>query len=530
MTAADSSVPVRRWRGPLPWWALAVFAAVGGLSASASFAPFGWAPCAIVAVAILTWCVRSAHGLGGALIAGACFGLAFMGTSLIWQTEIMVASYAGLVAATSLVFVGVSALTWWMRSLPAWPLFAAASWSASEWVISVFPFGGFGWMRLGYTQLDTPMAGLYPLVGAAGVTFVVAVLGTLLAAVIQSPGVRSASALVWVVVAVLAAGGLGSFITPTSHGSVDVGWVQGGAPGGGVYGLGPARSITYNSRDETAALMRRVAAGDVSAPQFIAWPENSTDMDPRTDVATRRAVESAVDNAGVPILVGSIFEDPAAQTRQTVAVWWTPAGGDLVYAKRNLVPFGEWIPGRDLLMPLIPQLSYVGADSVPGTTPGEFVAALPDGRDLPVGVAICYEVIFPQTLNQAVEAGAQVLIVQSSNAMYQGTNQIAQQFTITRVRAAEMRRTIQVVTTSGVSGLIGPQGQVLRQAPDSVAASGVDTLPLETTPPTPAMRIQPWLEYGVTLMTGLGVVWVLLRHLRGRRGGRMDAVAAHASA
>lgn len=507
-----------------------VIAAVGGLGASLAFAPFGWAPCAVLAVAVLTWCTQVARSGGSALAAGAGFGVAFMGTSLIWQTEIMIASYAGLVAATALVFVAIGVLSYWVRALPAWPVFVAASWSVAEYVISVFPFGGFGWMRLGYTQLDTPLAGLYPLVGAAGVTFVVALMGACLAAVVRAPGLRSASGLVWILVVALGAGGLGSLITATSEGSVNVGWVQGGAPGGGVYGLGPARSITYNSRDETAALMRRVAAGEEPAPQFIAWPENSTDLDPRTDAATRNAVQSAVDGAGVPILVGSIFEDAASQTRQTVAVWWTSTGGDLVYAKRNLVPFGEWIPGRDLLLPLIPQLSYVGADSVPGSTPGAFVAALPDGSELPVGVAICYEVIFPETLNQAVASGAQVLIVQSSNAMYQGTNQIAQQFTITRVRAAEMRRTISVVTTSGISGLIGPQGQVLRQAPDSVAASGVDSLPLETTPPTPAMLLQPWLEYGLSLMAVFGVGWGALRRVRARRGGRMEAVASQASA
>ncbi|WP_246228078.1 apolipoprotein N-acyltransferase [Propioniciclava coleopterorum] len=513
------------WRLASTRWpavTLVVLAAVGGLLASLAFAPIGWAPCAVLAVVVLGWCVRRARGLGAALASGWAFGVAFMGTSLIWQTEILILSYAGMTLATSLVYVGVALAGFLTRDLRAWPIFGAAAWSLCEFVISVWPFDGFGWMRLGYTQLDTPLAGLYPLVGAAGVTFVVAALGQVLLALLEAPGWSTGSTVAWVLVAVLAAGAGGSLIRPTSDGEVAVGWVQGGAPGGGVYGLGPARTITYNSRDETAALMRRVDAGELPRPQFIAWPENSTDMDPRADVPTRAAVEEAVAVAGVPILVGSIYEDVAAETRQTVALWWTDAGADLTYAKRNLVPFGEWIPGRDLLLPLIPELRYVGAQSVPGTEPGSFPARLPDGRTVEVGVAICYEVIFPGTLYQAVDAGAQVMIVQSSNAMYQGTNQIAQQFTATRVRAAEMRRTIQVVTTSGVSGLIGPQGQVLRQAPDSVAASGVDVLPLETTPATPAMRLQSWLEYGLSLIAASGMVWGLSRRVAARRGGTME--------
>lgn len=528
MTA--TTAPDLRWTAR-PWPTLpgAILAAIGGLFASLAFAPIGWAPCALLAVAVLAWCIRRARGWASALLTGWAFGLTFMGTSLIWQTEILILSYVGITLATSLVYVGVALVSFFTRELRLWPLFGAAAWSVSEFVISVWPFDGFGWMRLGYTQLDTPLAGLYPLVGAAGVTFTVAVLGHLVVRLVEEPGWGAVGPLVWGLVVVLGVGGAGNLVQPSSEGTVPVGWVQGGAPGGGVYGLGPARSITYNSRDETSALMQRVAAGAFPAPQFIAWPENSTDMDPRTDAPTRTAVQEAVDTAGVPILVGSIYEDAPAETRQTVALWWTQ-GPELVYAKRNLVPFGEWIPGRSFLLPLIPELRYVGAQSVPGNAPGTFPAPLPDGRTLQVGVAICYEVIFPQTLYDTVDAGAQILIVQSSNAMYQGTNQIAQQFAVTRVRAAEMRRTIQVVTTSGISGLIGPQGQVLRRALDSVPASGVDVLPLETTPATPAMRLGSWLEYGLSLIAVSGAVWGLLRRFGDRRGGRMEGTAAPHSA
>lgn len=521
----ESKLVANPERRPWPGWTLALLSAFGGLTASLSFAPIGWACCAIFAVAVLGWCVQKARGVGAALASGWAFGLAFMGTSLIWQTEILILSYAGLTLVTSMTYVGIAGVAWCSRDLRGWPLFGAAAWALCEFVISVWPFGGFGWMRLGYTQLDTPLSGLYPLLGAAGVTFAVAALGYALVAFALTPGWSRAGNAVWLLVALLAMGAGGDLIRPSSAGTVNVGWVQGGAPGGGIYGLGLARTITYNSRDETAALMRRVAAGILPAPQFIVWPENSTDMDPRTDAPTRSAVQEAADGAGVPLLVGSIYSDDAADTRQTVALWWDTSGSKLVYAKRNLVPFGEWIPARSVLLPLIPELRYVGAQSVAGTHPGSFPVNLPDGHRIDVGVAICYEVTFPTTLYQAVDAGAQLLIVQSSNAMYQGTNQIAQQFAITRARAAEMRRTIAVVTTSGVSGLIGPTGQVLRQAPDSVAASGVAALPLETTPPTPAMVIGRWLEYGVALLATFGAGWGLWRRLAAGRGGTMKGAA-----
>lgn len=511
--------------GALGAGVLAPTAALAGLAASASFAPFGAWPGAIVAVAVLAWCVRRSPAWPVSVVLGWVFGLAFMATSLVWQTSIMIASYTGLTLVTSFLYAAIAGLLHAVRGARAAPLWGAGVWVAAELVMSVFPFDGFAWMRLGYSQVESPLAGFYPFGGAASVTFLVALLGHLLAALETRPGRPRAALVAGVVgVAVMGVGALGARWMPEPQpeaGSVEVGWVQGGAPGGGVYGLGPARTITDNSRAETLRLLERIDAGELPRPAFVAWPENSTDMDPRQDALTRQAVEDAVRAAGVPILVGSIYEDRARQERQTVAVWWTDAGPQETYAKRNLVPFGEWIPFRGFFLPLIPQLAYVGYQSVPGTSPGSLAVDLPDGRAISVGVAICYEVIYPATLYEAAAAGAQVMIVQSSNAMYQGTNQIDQQFAITRVRAAEMRREILVVTTSGLSGLIGPRGEVLAEEPASVAASGVHGLPLRGQA-TPVMAIGAGVELALASLAVVGVLLAWLARRRAGTGGTMD--------
>lgn len=508
-----------------PWWVLAPVAGIGGLLASASFMPFNAWPLAFVSVALLAWAASRAGDVRGGVAVGWVFGLTFMFTSLIWQTSIMVLSYAGLSTVMSLFYAALGGALQVASKHRWYPLWGAGAWTLMEWGTSVLPFDGFAWMRLGYTQLDSWLAGFYPLTGAASVTFLVALLGHLLAHVLAGPGVARAAALLTAAVATVAVGLAGAAWLPAARGegSVEVGWVQPGAPGGGVYGLGPARTVTFNSRDQTALLMDEVRSGTWPRPDFIAWPENSTDMDPRQDAPTRFAVESAVRDAGVPILVGSIHTDDAREERQTVAVWWGDAFSPaLVYAKRNLVPFGEWIPFRDFFLPLIPQLEYVGYQSVPGTTPGAFAATLPDGRRIQVGVAICYEVIYPETVFEAARR-AELMIVQSSNAMYQGTIQIDQQFAATRVRAAETRREILVVTTSGISGLIGQRGEVLERAPDSVGAHGVHTLPLRTTT-TPAMTLSRWVEYVLAVQGLIGVCLGLVARKRHRRSGRLEGV------
>lgn len=502
----------------IPLVVLAAVGGVGGLAATFAFAPHGLWPLAFVAVAGLGWAVhRGARARSGVLI-GWCFGLTFMATSLHWQTNIMLESYLGLTVVTSLLYAAIGGVLKAVQSLPGAVVWSAAAWSLGEWVLSVWPFGGFMWMRLGYSQIDGPLAGSYPFVGAAAVTFLVALVGHVMVSAAESPTVRVARWAAGVIVGVLTLGFAGSAWVPSvdQAGTIDVGWVQGGAPGGGIYGLGPARTITANQARQTDTLMDSVDSGDYPPPAFIVWPENSTDLDPRYDYPTQSLVESAVDRAGVPILVGSVYRGPGEEERQTVAAWWTPDGPEDLYVKQNIVPFGEWVPFRDVLVPLIPPLAYVGNQSVPGTEPGVIDATLTDGTSIDLGVAICYEVIYPETLYAADEAGAQVFVVVSSNAMYQGTNQIDQQFAITRVRAAEMRRDILVVTTSGISGRIDPQGTVEWSVADHQSASGVETLPLAQ-PTTPAMALGKYPEWFLVGLAMVGLVGAAVRRQRADR-------------
>lgn len=225
--------------------------------------------------------------------------------------------------------------------------------------------------------------------------------------------------------------------------------------------MGYARSVTENHLSQTIAAIAAQRAGGGAAPQMVLWPENSTDIDPVADDETRSLVTTATQIAELPILVGAVTEGPGPDERQTTAMWW-PQGAQKpssVYHKRNLVPFGEWIPWRSTLLPILPVLEHVGRQSVPGTTPGIIDARI-NGRQLPVGVVICFELAYDGTVYDTVRSGAQLLMVQSNNATYTHTAQPYQQWQITRARAIETGRQITVSTTSSLSGLIEPSGAV----------------------------------------------------------------------
>ena len=306
----------------------------------------------------------------------------------------------------------------------------------------------------------------------AGVSFCVALVAQSVAYAVvlllthrHDPTARRRLIPVGVGIVVLALLGAGLRYVPLSSsataGSVNVGIVQGNVPGRGIEALGRMRSVTNNHLSETINLMVKARLGLAPMPDFILWPENSTDIDPTLDPVTGRTVQAAATLAGRPILVGAVMEGPGPDERQTAALWWDPVAGILArYNKQNLVPFGEWIPFRTQLLPLIPILKEVGAQSVAGTTPGVLTVPL-DGRTIKVGDIICFELAYDSTIYSTLRGGAQVLVVQSNNATYGGTGQIEQQFAITRARAMESRREIAVATTNSVSGFIDADGRVV---------------------------------------------------------------------
>jgi len=386
--------------------------------------------------------------------------------------------------------------------------------------------------------VDTPLAGFFPITGVAGVSFAVALVGLLIAwavrALLAAPRGRLSRwpRIIIAAVAILLIGLLGSGLrlyqvepAASPAGSVRVGIVQGNIPGRGIEAMGRARSVTNNHLSETIHLMTKVRLGQEPKPDFLLWPENSTDIDPTVDPITRQTVQSAVEVADRPILVGAVMQGPGPDERQTTALWWDPDRGVLArYDKQNLVPFGEWIPFRAQLLPLIPLLQQVGAQSVAGTRPGVLDVTV-GGRPVKIGDAICFELAYDQTIYQAMTAGAQVMMVQSNNATYGGTGQIEQQFAITRARAMETRREIAVATTNSVSGFITRDGEVAVRTKEFTAQSMVIEMPLRNAL-TPAIRVAPWLERGLALVALFAcLVGLLGTTLRSRRANYEESAA-----
>ncbi|MGL5405494.1 MAG: apolipoprotein N-acyltransferase [Propionibacteriaceae bacterium] len=492
----------------------ALGAVLCGAMVGLGFAPTSWWLVAIIGLSGQICLLRSLRWRRAAGL-GYCFGLGLCGTAISWLTGLGWWIAALLCAVMALFFLVQGIALTIVSRLTHWPLWTALVWVATEWISCRFPFGGFGWLRLGFTAVDSPLMGLYRILGVTGVSLVLALWAALLAWCYLQRSLWSVCP--WgiaIVILPLALSSVGwltrPVFDPVSTDLITVGVIQGNITGGDPRDpLGRARSVTQNHVAETRRLLAKVAEGKIPAPDFILWPENSTDIDPFQDSQTRELVNSARSAAGVPILVGAVLSGPGTDERQTAGLWWQDVDQvPLRYVKRNLVPFGEYIPGRTMLLPHFPILKLVGDQSIPGTTPGALPIELSDGRKQVLGDVICFELAWDSTVFDTVRNGAQFLTVQSNNASYGGTPQVPQQWQMTRARALETGRDIAVATTDSLSGIIRADGSVAAKSHEFEAWSTTEKVSLRASR-TPAIILAEPLGLLVTIVAGGAIIVAL---------------------
>ena len=303
----------------------------------------------------------------------------------------------------------------------------------------------FPWGRLAMSQAGAPTAGWAAIGGPPLLSFLVALTGAMLAwlvlvraaARMLSPG-RDRRRLILAVAATAATAGvaLAGTLLPVDGASpgqrtVTVAAVQGDVPHArSLPGLLRASTVTENHAAATRALAAQVASGARPAPDLVIWPENSTDLDPGEYPAIYATIARAVAAIDRPVLVGALLENPLRNTGQL----WLPRRGPVaIYVKRQLVPFGEYIPFRSLLAHITPLVNLQPVNF----TAGHRAVVFHQGP-IRLGDVICYEIGFDGLVRSEVSAGANLLAVQSNDATFEVDGQSGestQQVAMARIQA-----------------------------------------------------------------------------------------------
>lgn len=363
---------------------------------------------------------------------------------------------------------------------------------------------GLPWDLLGIAQVDNSvLIRLAPITGAYGLSFVIAAVNALWLIRIrvrERRYTRAALTVAGVVIVVLYVAALRRIQNPrdvpaTVHATLVQENLEVGAANTGPQASTQQllESFSYLSRYPSAQfllgipelpgtqavyLIRQhpaVEGGDPKAPvpsstSLIVWPESPAPFQ-ENDSQFRSALSSLAREANAPIIAGNIgidrtTEDARGYNLFNSASFITPQG-DFAgrYDKMHLVPFGEYVPFKQLFFFAKSLLNEVGTFD-----PGQHRAVFTTGGHS-YGTFICYESIFGDEVRQFTQRGAEVLINISNDGWYGDTSAPWQHLNMARMRAIENHRWVLRATNTGVTASISPFGRVIAAAPRHIRTS-----------------------------------------------------------
>lgn len=451
------------------WW----LAVVSGLLLTLAFPPFG--------LPLVAWCalvplLQAVEGKtsGKAFLLGWAAGTAHFASLIHWVTNSMIqygelsrvasflllallAGYLGIYLGIFAGLIGKGEIG--SGSEPV--LVAPCTWILLEYVRAHL-FTGFPWGLLGYSQYtNLTLIQISDMTGVYGVSFVLVTVNTSLYLLVRWVRVRRGAfpwryGLFGLLLLALSLG-YGGIRQPAIKRASDarpqlrVALVQGNIDQAHKWDptfFGEALRVHAQLTEEAIA----------GGCDLVVWPETSVPCY-FSPAEHGPILFSLVERWKVPLLFGSLSAeiDPHdfAQSKFFNSAYLLTTKGLSRYDKVHLVPFGEYVPLRDVLF-FVGKMAYGIGDYSPGVRNGLF--CLSPGK---VGVLICYEIIFPELCRRYIEKEADFLTTITNDAWFGRTGAPLQHFSMAVFRAIENRAAVVRAANSGISGVIAPTGRIL---------------------------------------------------------------------
>lgn len=471
-----------------------------------AFAPLGWWPLAPLGISVLFLCWQTDDARQAAR-KGFLFGAGLFLTGTYWLYHSIHVLGKAPLALALLLMLGLVAIMGLYHALLGylvvrgglqrgplgWLLGLPFAWILLEWWRGWF-LTGFPWLSLGYSQTDTWLGALAPVLGVYGISLAVAVIsGGLLALLLGQRQQKILGAAV-IVVIWSAAALLGQVQWAEEAGEeLSVTIVQAAIPQEQKWlpeMLAPTQDLYVTMTD-----------GHWDS-DLVIWPEAAipaliAQVDDYLMALRKRMLEQ-----GNTLMLGIIdYEIDRGVYRNTLLVLGPQVE---FYYKRHLVPFGEFFPVPDFVR------RWMRLQNLPYT---DFEAGSDDQLPLQingikVAPSICYEIAYGNEQRQFLPEAA-LLVNVSNDAWFGDTIAPHQHLQIARMRAMEARRYLIRATNNGISAVIGSRGELLevsRQFVPAVIDATVQPLSGETL----YVRFGNW----PLLLTGLITLLALLLHRR----------------
>jgi apolipoprotein N-acyltransferase len=389
-------------------------AAIGGVLLALSFPPYGLSLLMPIGITSLLISLERAT-IRQAFFCGAACGVVYFGGTLFWLFNLFGAAAITLIAiAASFVILFAVVYAWLIKRLPGAPawLIAGITWVAIEYFRSELFTLNFGWMGLGYGTAGTILCAiLAPIIGSYGISFVIILIGAALA-LRPKAGWQLAILTIWSIVVIVPA--------PLTSPSLPI----------------RVRLVQANSGDEDSLFgLSKTSVG--ASPDVIVWPEYSFVSDPRREAKLWNRLQSVAKDGLCVFIFGAEDEvDPSdpAGFRNTAFVLG-PDGNLLgTHIKNHPVHFyREGIRGTE-------------ARAIPSLI----------GR---IGVAICFDMDYPDVARRLAQHGAEVFLVPNDDPPEWGSVQRGQHRLMFAMRAAECRRWLARADVAGGTSVVSPTGR-----------------------------------------------------------------------
>jgi len=402
---------------------------------------------------------------GHALVLGACYlgGMAYW--IIVFAAHLIGPALStlgwALVTTYQAFYIGVwAAGAQWLCARPspwAFRLGAPALWAVVEWWRQSGALG-LGWGDLAYTQhLALPVLQVTKLSGIWGLAFLIVLVNVALAETLKVRRIGPFAGVTAGMVALALAYGTLTIraerLRPTFVAAALQGNIVQDVPQDPAYVERVMQTFTAQSREAAA-----------HGATLVVWPETAYPgyLEPDTALEPRARVAAEAVRLRQAALIGGIEYD-AGQHKNANSLFVMNTQGQVTgsYQKRQLVPFGEFTPGRRW-MPFLESLHVTTFDM----KAGEDTQALLDGGPGvgPLAATICFESSYPRFLREQVARGAGLLVVSTDDAWFGRTAAARQHAAIAAVRAAETDRYLVRSAATGVSQIIDPSGRVVAEA------------------------------------------------------------------
>jgi len=352
-----------------------------------------------------------------------------------------------------------------------------------------FPFGGFSWTRIAFSQIDSPLASIVSVGGVLSLSLATLALSYLF--------ITKEKALALILLAMtIIPSLLFPLVTNNEYLNLKFVAVQGGTP---------SKGLDFNSR-AMGVLNMHLAESYRSVQgreDLIIWPENAIDIDPLENSIVRSKIGELVSSTGVPLLAGAVLNK--GPINAAILFKGDNEIGSM-YFKRYLTPFGEYIPLRKLSEFISPFASRVD-DFEAGTA--EKVHSV---NGMKISSIICFEIINDGIVREAAKLGG-VLVVHTNSATFAGTAEGDQQLAITRLRSLEHARSIVSISTTGPSAIINERGVVI----DSLRDGEIGSLSGSLEPSTSITMSDRLAGFAPVTVIAISSLWAFSSFYRGRR-------------